>query len=126
MAALPSDVSFDTPAPVVTPTSSGVPSDVNFNSPPEDSSPMPGPIDSLVAGIKHGIGTVQQTAQTVEGKTPDADQDQPSPASAGWEMRDLLEPSRGLSKLTYQLGESSPTLASGVLGGIAGGAADDL
>lgn len=81
--------------------------------------PMPGPIDALIQGGKQAITGLGQTAESISGKPTAAPVEQ-SPAAQHFEWRDLYEPTRGLSKLTYGVGASSPTLAAGVAGGLAG------
>lgn len=80
---------------------------------------MPGPVDALIAGGKQAITGLGQTAESFSGKPTAAPADQ-SPAAQHFEWRDLYEPMRGLSKLSYGVGASSPTLAAGVAGGLAG------
>lgn len=86
----------------------------------DDAGPMPGPIDALTAGVKHAVSDVGQSTEALEGKTPTPAASDTNPAASPFEMRDLLEPSRGLSKLAYQTGQGSPSIAGGVLGGVAG------
>lgn len=92
----------------------------SISSPEPDGEPMPGPIEALTRGVRRSLRDVRQSAQVVGGKRPDdAGQDQ-GPEAKAFELRDLYEPSRGLSKLSYQVGASSPSLGAGVLGGAAG------
>src|SRR5712671_5263144 len=90
--------------------------------PAEPESPMPGPIDAFVSGVKRSISDVGQSAEVIRGSsapTPVAPEDSPAAESFGW--RDLTEPiNRGLPKMTYRVGESGPTIAGGVAGGMAG------
>lgn len=83
---------------------------------------MPGLLESMFQGVGHGFRGVKDTltAGSTEPKVAAPE----SPAAAPFEMRDLTEPiNRGLPKIGYRLGEGAPTLAAGVVGGIAGGAA---
>lgn len=82
--------------------------------------PMPGPIDALTAGVRKSITDISQSGETLGGKKPTPSAPEENPAATGFGWRDLLEPSRGLSKLAYQTGASSPAIAGGVLGGFAG------
>lgn len=92
----------------------------SISNPEPDSEPMPGPIEALTRGVRRSLSDVRQSAQVVQGQRPgEVPQDQ-GPQAQPFEMRDLYEPSRGLSKLSYQVGASSPTLGAGVLGGAAG------
>lgn len=79
---------------------------------------MPGAIEAGWQGVKHGITDVGQTL--TPGST--AQQQEQSPAAAPFEWSDLTNSplATGLPKLTYRLGQGSPTIAGGVLGGIAG------
>lgn len=88
---------------------------------PDLSGPMPGPFEALMHGVRQSVSESGQSLQAVKGQTPQQiDQPQSGPEAQNFGWRDLYEPSRGLSKLAYQVGESSPTLAGGVLGGGAG------
>lgn len=84
--------------------------------------PMPGPIDALIAGGKQAITGLGQTTETLAGEKPTVAAPETNPAAQHFEWRDLYEPTRGLSKVSYGVGASSPTLAAGVLGGLAGSA----
>lgn len=86
----------------------------------DTSGPMPGPLDALTHGIRQSIAQSGQSAQTLQGQTPTAIQPAEGPETEGFGWRDLAEPSRGLSKVAYGLGQSSPTLAAGIAGGAAG------
>lgn len=91
-----------------------------------DVGPMPGPIDALTAGIKHSISDIGQSTEVVKGQKPTEVAPDASPAASGFEWRDLAEPTRGLSKVAYQTGASSPTIGAGVLGGLAGSLAGPI
>lgn len=67
---------------------------------------------SLIGGIRHGFGDINQTF----GGTNQTE----SPAAAPFGWPDLTNPGGALSKFAYRMGESSPTLAAGVAGGTAG------
>lgn len=82
--------------------------------------PMPGPIDASIQGFRHGLGDISQSAEVVSGQNPSARPAEESPAAQSFELRDLYEPSRGLSKVGYQLGASSPALGGGIAGGLMG------
>jgi hypothetical protein len=88
--------------------------------PEPDTGPMPGPIDALTAGLKRSFSDISQSGEALEGKKPTQVAPDTSPAAAPFTWSDVLQPSHGLSKLAYQTGESSPTLAGGILGGVAG------
>src|SRR5882724_2736437 len=91
--------------------------------PEPDSGPMPGPIDALTAGFQHSLQDIGQSVETVKGQKPTPQAADENPAAAPFEMRDLYEPyARGLPKMTYRVGESSPVVAGGVLGGLGGSA----
>jgi len=82
--------------------------------------PMPGPLDALMAGLRRSVSESGQSVQTLQGQTPTAIPQEQSPLTEPFALRDLYEPSRGLSKIAYGVGESSPTLAAGIAGGAAG------
>jgi len=88
--------------------------------PAEAPTPMPGIGEAALAGVKHAISDVGQSAEVVQGQQPTQGSSEESPAAGGFEWRDLLEPSRGAAKVAYQTGASSPTIAGGVLGGLGG------
>lgn len=92
----------------------------SISNPTPDNGPMPGVIQSLTHGIGRSIGDVQQSAQAIKGQRPQDIAPDEGPEAQPFEMRDLYEPGRGLSKLSYQVGASSPSLGAGVLGGVAG------
>lgn len=88
---------------------------------PEPQLPMPGPIDALMSGLKRGVSDVGQSAEVVQGKAPTQSSSiEAGPEAGAYELRDIYEPYRGLSKLAYQTGASGPTLAGGVAGGLVG------
>src|SRR6266852_2049400 len=118
---------WGTPAEVEKPLSTPSGPTAGWGSPDEPkpidtSGPMPGPLDAAWAGVKHSISGVEQSAETLEGKQPTPVAPDTSPAASSFELRDILEPTRGLSKVAYRTGASSPTIAGGVLGGIGGSA----
>ena len=82
--------------------------------------PMPGPLDALMSGLRRSVSEGGQSVQTIQGQQPSNLPIETGPQAAPFELRDLYEPSRGLSKLAYGVGESSPTLAAGIAGGAAG------
>lgn len=85
--------------------------------------PMPGMIDALTAGTKHGIANVGKSYTAMSSSDPYAVEPPPTeqnPAAAPFEWRDLYEPSRGAAKTMYRLGDSSPALGMGIAGGVAG------
>ena len=86
----------------------------------DTSLPMPGPLAAIQHGVQHGLGDISQSLQTVQGQKPTPVAQTETPEANPFELRDLYEPSRGLSKVAYGLGESSPALASGIAGGLAG------
>lgn len=91
-----------------------------------ESGPMPGPIDSLVAGVKKSISDLGQSAEVASGKKPTDVPPDTNPAAAPFAWKDALEPSKGLSKVAYQTGESGPTVAGGVAGGLLGSLAGPI
>lgn len=87
----------------------------------EPQPPMPGPIDSLTRGLSRGVSDIGQSLEVVRGSSqPTPNHAESGPEAGPFEWRDLYEPSRGLSKLSYQVGASGPTLAGGIAGGVAG------
>lgn len=88
---------------------------------PVDNRPMPGAYDALVQGIGSGFTGVGQTAGVAAGIKPETGEK--SPAATPFEWRDFTSPSRAVSKTLYQLGHSTPALATGVAGAIGGTAA---
>lgn len=88
---------------------------------------MPGPLDAAWAGVKHSFSDLGQSAEVIQGQKPTPQAADDNPAAAPFEMRDLYEPfGRGLPKMTYRLGESSPTVAAGIAGGFAGAPAGPI
>ena len=87
----------------------------------DENGPMPGPFEALAHGLRQSVSDIGQSAKLVQGQAPQSISETPGgPESQGFGWRDLTEPSRGLSKLAYQVGESSPTLAGGIIGGAGG------
>lgn len=84
---------------------------------------MPSAGEALAQGLGAGWRQVIESGRAIdEGKPPTAPtQESPAAAPLGW--GDITSPiSRGLPKLLYGLGESSPELAGGIAGGLAGAA----
>jgi hypothetical protein len=85
---------------------------------------MPGPLDSLIAGLQRSIEESGESAGVLRGQKPTVPSSvTPSPAAEPMQWGDVLHPSTLASKGMYQLGASAPTLGGGIAGGIAGGAA---
>jgi hypothetical protein len=77
---------------------------------------MPGTFEALGQGIRRSVSDVGE-AITKSGQ----DAGPPSPAAAPWEWSDIAHPiGQAVPKLAYRLGESSPTVATGIAGGFAG------
>ena len=94
---------------------------------PDTSGPMPGPLAALMHGVRQSIAQGGQSLQTIEGKTPEALPQSEGPEAEGFGWRDLAEPlGRGLPKLMYGVGQSSPTIAAGITGGAAGSLAGPI
>lgn len=88
---------------------------------PKDVRPMPDPASALLEGIASGWkGGVGKTAQMPFSRPT---VDEASPAAAPYEWRDLWNPGRAVSKTAYALGHGTPTIASGVAGGVLGAGA---
>src|SRR5262245_41444287 len=84
---------------------------------------MPGPGEALLQGIGAGIGHTKESVELLAGKKRPGAEPPPSPAAAPLEWSDVKDIWGKLApKLTYGLGQSSPTLAGGLAGGLAGAA----
>ena len=79
---------------------------------------MPGILNALAQGVMSGYYGVKST---VEGGAPPVET---SPAAQPFEAGDIFHPiARGLPKAAYQVGQGSPTIAGGMIGGTAAGLA---
>ncbi len=111
-----------TPAPWLKPAEPTLTPAPWLEKPPENG-PMPGPLDAAWAGLKHSLTDISQGTEVAQGQKPTPDTAETNPAAQSYNWQDLEHfYSRGLPKTMYRLAESSPTLAAGVLGGIAGSA----
>lgn len=87
---------------------------------PKPQPEMPSFGTALAQGVGAGFRHAGEGIQVMRGQEPAAPQ-QESPAAAPFELSDIASPlAKGLPKLAYGLGESAPTLAGGITGGIAG------
>ena len=82
---------------------------------------MPSVGSALMQGVGAGFRHAGEGIQTLRGQKVEESAAPPSPAAAPFEWSDITSPvSKGLPKLAYGLGESSPTLAGGLGGGALG------
>lgn len=82
---------------------------------------MPSVGSALMQGVGAGFRHAGEGIQTIRGVQSSSAAPQESPASAPFEWSDVTSPiSKGLPKLAYGLGESSPELAGGLTLGAAG------
>lgn len=82
---------------------------------------MPSFGTALAQGIGAGIRHAGESIRVMRGLQPESSIAE-SPAAAPLEWSDIYSPVSQLApKLAYGLGESAPTLAGGIMGGIAGG-----
>lgn len=83
---------------------------------------MPSAGTALAQGVGAGLRHAGESIRVLRGLQPESSIAE-SPAAAPLEWSDIYSPvSKGLPKLAYGLGESAPTLAAGIAGGIAGSA----
>ena len=87
--------------------------------PGPEPSPMPGVVQAFWQGLGAASRQLGQTVQSVSGTPTITNQDSPAAEPLGWS--DLANPSRVAPKVAYQLAQSYPTLAAGIVGGYAGG-----
>ena len=84
------------------------------------SQPMPSVWDATHAGITSAIHGLGQTAETMRGNKPVAEDMNPAAAPLAWS--DVASPVSQLApKIAYRLAEGAPTMAGGIAGAIAGG-----
>src|SRR5512143_1367729 len=84
---------------------------------------MPSVGTALMRGVGAGAGHAWQTGKLLATGERPTSEAPAGPEAAPLEWSDVLSPmAKGLPKLAYTLGESSPTVAGGVFGGLAGAA----
>jgi len=122
------DIVWDDPKPAQAPQSNivwneptGSPNAAVKTEAPDTTAPMPGPLDALWHGLKQSAVESGQSAEVLKGQRPTEAKTEEQPEATPFEWRDVLEPfGRGLPKLAYQTGASSPTIAGGIAGGWGG------
>ena len=84
--------------------------------------PMPNVWDAVKAGVSSSIHGLGQTAETMRGGKPVAEDANPAAAPLAWS--DLASPGSQLApKIAYRLAEGAPAMAGGITGAIGGGLA---
>ena len=84
--------------------------------------PMPNVWDAVKAGVSSSIHGLGQTADTMRGGKPVAEDANPAAAPLAWSH--LASPGSQLApKIAYRLAEGAPAMAGGITGAIGGGLA---
>ena len=84
--------------------------------------PMPNVWDAVKAGVSSSIHGLGQTAETMRGGKPVAEDANPAAAPLAWS--DLASPGSQLApKVAYRLAEGAPAMVGGITGAIGGGLA---
>src|SRR5512144_1282033 len=83
------------------------------SAPAENLRPMPGMAEALSQGVSAGVSDVGQTVTSFSSVAPQPIKEE-SPAASSFSWEDALSPvGKGLPKVAYRLGKSSPTLGLG-------------